>query len=370
MKYLARSVYVLYSVMMLLLVKLFIVIIKIITTKDKQSNTVSSPTPGRALAKKSQFDFWRKKFLDDSGRVRPDLSIERCCPVCSARNYKHFCFSQDGFEYVVCSNCSMIYTTKILTPKAYRIFQEQLAESEKMWASEREEDKNADKKRFFRYIQMFKKYVYGGRKLLDIGCFTGVFLECAKDAGFSPSGVEIHEDKATVAARKGFPVKVGDFENLDVGEVYQVVTLWESLEHMNNPRLVVQKVRSILSDQGIIVFTVPNGDALSVKVLSHHLVWLTGSGHKNMFTPSAVVYLLRDNGFELVELRTIGGPYMGAIVNYFQDRIGSLDSFQNWDRLESGVHQPSSARLLELLIRPVIEHYNYGDLIFVIGRKT
>jgi len=365
MKHLVRSIYA-----SIVYVILFAFDYLIAIAGGKQSGTVSFLSPGRALAKKLQFEFITRHFLDDSGRIRDDASVDRLCPVCSAGNSSYFCQSQDGFEYVICGNCSMIYTSKNLTPEAYEVFQDKLCESEKIWVSEREEDKSVDKRRFVSYIRYLKKYVRGRRELLDVGCFTGNFLECAKEAGFSPGGVEIHRDKAAIAASKGFPVACGDFEKLDIGEVYQVVTLWESLEHMNHPRLVVQKVQSILSDGGIIAFTVPNGDALSVKVLNGHLMWLGGFGHKNLFTPSAAAYLLKDCGFELVELRTMEGPYIDAIINYFQNRIESMDSFQNWDKLESGVHQPSGARLWGALISPIVEHYNMGDLLFVVGRKV
>lgn len=364
MKYLVLSIY-----EFLVRTALFMFDRLIALTSAKHSCTVSFPSPGRAFAKKSQYEFITKDFLDDSGRIKDDVSIERLCPVCSAGSPGHFCHSQDGFEYVICVNCSMIYTSKILSPDADEIFQAKLLESEKMWSSEREEDKSADKERFFSYIRYLRKHVKDG-SLLDIGCFTGNFLECARKAGFSPSGIEIHKDKAAVAASKGFSVRCGDFLKLDIREHYQVVTLWESLEHMIHPRSVVQKARSVLRNSGIIAFTVPNGDALSVKVLNGHLQWLGGFGHKNMFTPSAVAYLLKGCGFELVELKTLGGPETEAIINYFKDRIGSMDSFQNWLRLEEGVRQPSSARLLRVMMRPLVQHYNMGDLIFALARKV
>jgi len=263
----------------------------------------------------------------------------------------------------------MIYTSRILTPESYNTYQARLLESERLWVSEREEDKSTDRRRFRSYIRHLKKHVREG-KLLDIGCFSGSFLECAKEAGFSPSGVEIHEDKAAIAASKGFPILVGDFEKLDVEEGHQVATWWESLEHTNNPRLVIEKVRSILSQGGLVAFTVPNGDALSVKVLNGHLMWLTGFAHKNMFTPSAVAYLLKECGFEVVELKTRDGPDMRAIISYLGDRINDMDSFQNWGKLEEGIYEPSSARLWQFLVRPIVEYCRLGDLIFCIARKV
>lgn len=369
-KYLVRSIYRLYPFVVRVALSTLDRLI-IIVSGRKQTNTVSFSSLGRVYAKKSQFVHITRHFLNDSGRVRDDLSVDRPCPVCLSEGHARvFCYSQDGFEYVICENCSMLYTSKILTPEAYEAFQAMLLESERIWMSEREEEKCPDEDRFTRYIGYLKRHEVRSGKLLDIGCFTGSFLECAKRAGFEPSGVEIHEDKAALAASKGFPVYIWDFEKFDIHEVYDIVTLWESLEHMNNPRLVLEKVQDILPYGGVVAFTVPSGNALSVKLLGGHCPWLAGFGHKNMFTPAAASYLLNDCGFKVVMLMTIGGPDAASIISYFQNRIGDMNSFQNWDRLHLGVYRPPGANLVAALLGPIVRHYGIGDLIFALGRKT
>ena len=331
--------------------------------------STSSMDPGYVYSKKLEYKFITSLFLDKNRRIKEELSEFRECPVCLSNESLHFCYSQDGFEYVMCRRCQMIYTSRVLSSQAYQLYQENLMESEKEWTSSREAINDVDKRRFFRYLKQIKKHTKIG-KLLDVGCFTGTFLECASKNGFKASGVEIHKDKANIAQSKGFLVYNGDFETVNPESTYDVITMFESLEHMNNPRNAIKKAYERLNKGGIIVITVPNGNAINARVLNGHLIWLTGMGHKNMFTPSSMRYLLKENGFNLLQLRTIDSPSLDDIINYFNNRLDLVKSFNNWQEMNVEYAIVRGSKLLSFLLKPIVEHYNMGALIFAMTQKA
>ncbi len=84
---------------------------------------------GYVSSKKLEYKFITSLFLDKNRRIKEELSEFRECPVCLSNESLHFCYSQDGFEYVMCRRCQMIYTSRVLSSQAYQLYQENLMES-------------------------------------------------------------------------------------------------------------------------------------------------------------------------------------------------------------------------------------------------
>ena len=66
-------------------------------------------------SKKLQKEFIMQYYLDENGRVKRSLTIDRNCPICEGNNSSVFFESFDGFRYVSCENCGMIYTCLLYT---------------------------------------------------------------------------------------------------------------------------------------------------------------------------------------------------------------------------------------------------------------
>ena len=92
-------------------------------------------------------------------------------------------------------------------------------------------------------------------KLFDIGCAYGPFLAAAKEIGFSPFGTDISKSAVNyVSETLHFPAFSGDFTTTDFPEKFQAVSLWYVIEHFENLDKVLQKVNSLLDNQGIFAF--------------------------------------------------------------------------------------------------------------------
>jgi SAM-dependent methyltransferase len=100
--------------------------------------------------------------------------------------------------------------------------------------------------------------------LLDVGCGPGTFLRAAHDAGWRAEGVEISRFAAERArAAHGLPVFNGELTALDrpAGSV-DVITFWDSLEHVNDPLATLNAAHRLLRPGGLILVATDNFDCL------------------------------------------------------------------------------------------------------------
>jgi SAM-dependent methyltransferase len=106
--------------------------------------------------------------------------------------------------------------------------------------------------------------VAGTRTLLDIGCGAGVFLSIAKKRGWTVSGVELSPRLASVCRNKlDVPVTNGRFEDIQLpANTFDIITLWDVIEHVIDPVGCMRKARHLLRPGGILVFCTPDENSL------------------------------------------------------------------------------------------------------------
>jgi SAM-dependent methyltransferase len=144
-------------------------------------------------------------------------------------------------------------------------------------------------------------YCRAGR-LLDVGCGVGFFVREASDAGFHAEGIEWSE-RAVEAGKQqwNLVLAAGSFLAHDFGaEQFDVVTLWQVLEHLENPALALKKVRSLVRKGGIVVIAVPNFASVQATLFRRRWYHLDIPRHLFHFTPQALSRLLEQEGFRVV----------------------------------------------------------------------
>jgi SAM-dependent methyltransferase len=99
-----------------------------------------------------------------------------------------------------------------------------------------------------------------GKRLLDVGCGTGMFAAMAMEAGADVTGVEISEYAAEEARRRhGVTVRVGRIEKLRLErESFDVATLLETLECTTSPKTVLMHVAYAMRPGGLALILTPN----------------------------------------------------------------------------------------------------------------
>ncbi len=113
--------------------------------------------------------------------------------------------------------------------------------------------------------------------LLDVGCFSGLFLSNAKKRGFEIVGVEPNKDAYLhVRNTRGFEVVHGSLESAHFETArFSVVSYLDVIEHVPNPVSELKEAFRILRPGGIVVLTTPNVAGLPQRVVKTKR-WITG----------------------------------------------------------------------------------------------
>lgn len=142
-----------------------------------------------------------------------------------------------------------------------------------------------------------------GRDLLDVGCYAGFFLEQARERGWRVEGVEPSKWAAEYARTTlGLPVFNGPVEAY-AGESdrrFDVVTLWDVVEHLSDPVSVLRRVRDLLQPEGLLAFTTHNLDSRLARLLGTRYPFFMEM-HTVHLNDRTLALLLETAGFELVE---------------------------------------------------------------------
>ena len=107
-------------------------------------------------------------------------------------------------------------------------------------------------------VKLVKGLLQGdNKKLLDIGCGTGDFLNACTKNGFQVNGVEPNQNAKNLALKKNRDVSIAS-SVYDVNQKFDVITMWHVLEHVPNLDKYVTYLISLLNDNGVLVIAVPN----------------------------------------------------------------------------------------------------------------
>jgi 2-polyprenyl-3-methyl-5-hydroxy-6-metoxy-1,4-benzoquinol methylase len=143
-----------------------------------------------------------------------------------------------------------------------------------------------------------------GQRLLDIGCGNGSFLINAREAGWQVTGVEPDQKAADVAHRRGVDVTVGTI-GLLAGEsnCFDAITLSHVIEHVHEPKQLLQAVQRLLKPGGIIYIDTPNTQSHGSAMFKKNWRGLETPRHLVLFNPASLTDLLYTTGFSDIKIK-------------------------------------------------------------------
>jgi SAM-dependent methyltransferase len=161
--------------------------------------------------------------------------------------------------------------------------------------------------------------------LLDIGCGTGDFLAVMDSyRGWNVRGLEPHEAAAT-RAREKYELEIDQCrfdEAFYPRESFDVVTLWDVLEHVANPRIALNRIHEILRPDGLVVIGVPNRESFDARLFGPAWAGLDVPRHFSVFSFAHLSGSLREAGFTQVTMSNLNGGYysFALSVRFWLDR--------------------------------------------------
>lgn len=143
-----------------------------------------------------------------------------------------------------------------------------------------------------------------GSSVLDVGCAGGAFPKAASDAGFDVVGVEPSRWLAEQGQeRYGIDIRPGTLAEQDFGNRrFDLVTLWDVIEHLTDPDEVLADIRALLAPGGLLVVNYPDYGALVARLMGRRWPFLL-SVHLLYFTRRTIRAFLEKRGFEVLEIR-------------------------------------------------------------------
>lgn len=152
----------------------------------------------------------------------------------------------------------------------------------------------------FRFIQ---KYVPSG-KLFDLGAGWGHFMLAGKELGYQVHGIEIAEQPYLYCVNDlKLPVEHIDFFKMPEEVKYDVVTMWDVLEHIDKADDFLEKCASITKPGAYLFLQVPQIDSYFAKKYKDE--WkMMGLDHVNYFGKDTIKKILSNHGFDVVEIKS------------------------------------------------------------------
>ncbi len=110
-----------------------------------------------------------------------------------------------------------------------------------------------------RKLKLINSLAIENKKLLDVGCGTGDFLQVAKTDNWNIFGIEPDENARAIANRKTNNAVSGIKQLLEFEKQnFDVITLWHVLEHLPKLEEQVAILKSLLKPNGRLIVAVPN----------------------------------------------------------------------------------------------------------------
>ena len=144
-----------------------------------------------------------------------------------------------------------------------------------------------------------------GREVLDVGCGLGQFVEVANKGGWKAEGLELSKGAVDFARRHGLAVRKLDFFSEDIKpNSYDVLTLFEVLEHVPNPSEFIHRALEVVRPGGLVYLTTPNFASLDRFLLGRD--WgIIHREHLTYFTPRTLRFMVERAGcFEIPHFET------------------------------------------------------------------
>jgi SAM-dependent methyltransferase len=253
----------------------------------------------------------------------PGSQLSEPCPICGQADPQEWLQAPDRFHgrrlmrtLVRCPSCSLVWLNH--PPKPEEMHLHYTDAYHKLISAAGE---NSPGRWGFR-IETMAQYKQCGA-LLDLGCSSGSFLESLPRDSWKLYGIEMSAEGArTAEARSGAKVFVGDILDAPFPPAsFDVITCFDVLEHLYQPRRVMARVGEWLKPGGIFYVLVPNVDSAEARVFGSYWHGLELPRHLFHYTPASLKFLAQSARLHEVSLETRRNPAVGTSLRYVWDDV-------------------------------------------------
>jgi len=173
-------------------------------------------------------------------------------------------------------------------------------------------DKAIIQKNFYFRLKTLLKYLDNSdlKKLFEIGCAYGFFLELASVKFKKVDGIDISNDAVEyIKKNQSLNISSGDFLEYQFTEKFDVFCMWDTIEHLKEPHLFIKKISENINSGGLIAFTTGDVGSLNAKIRGRYWRQIHPPVHLHYFNKKSLKILLQNYGFKV--------KYIGHPGSYF-----------------------------------------------------
>ena len=182
--------------------------------------------------------------------------------------------------------------------------------------------------------------------VLDVGCGLGYFLETLKDKGIKARGLEVDPYQRDVCLKKGLDVLTSDLSQ-EYDESYDLITLFDVLEHLTEPVEFFKLAYSKLKPGGHIIAFTPNINSFGFELMGNTQNLLYPFQHVCFYNPSSIKYLSEKAKLNISSVEYFGLDIMDYLLKKeyeddypYTDKLHEMMTLMQGclDHLEIGNH--------------------------------
>ena len=222
-------------------------------------------------------------------------------------------------------------------------------------------DKEVTKKTYLDYLDVIGKYV--GKEsqisMFEVGCATGFFMDLARQRGWETEGIDISEYAIKKALAKGLVATAAVLESYQSAKKFDVVVMHDLIEHVKDPVDVINRSKSLLAENGLLLFTTPDAGSLWARIWNKHWHAFVPPQHLFYFSAKNLGSILEKNGFKVIHTAHHGKwfaiPYIIRLL-YSWTGLSIFSKLAEW----------SSKSFLKNIAIPI----NVRDTLVLVAKKV
>lgn len=168
--------------------------------------------------------------------------------------------------------------------------------------------------------------------ILDVGCGTGLFINLCRQQGIKATGIDFSEAGIKLAKDVDSHCFHQDFLKDIADSCFDIVTMFDTVEHLINPEAFLKKSHFVLKKGGLLVLTTPRNDSLVCKIFGKKWHLYIPPRHLHIFSSQSIRLLLEKQGFNILAIRNQGqwsntGYMFSKILSIYNIKLALVEKF-------------------------------------------
>lgn len=226
------------------------------------------------------------------------------CNICESLTIDSY-LKKDIWEIVRCKNCGFVFVKNIPSDEDLKNIYTDIffKDGQKSPIGGLDFDNNPTYLNARKRLEVINKMGHEKGRLLDIGCATGIFLKTASSF-YDCTGLDISRYAIEFAVNNyGVNAVCGTIFDVDFGsQLFDMITMWDVIEHVRDPNKYVEKVSRLIQPNGLLVLSTGNVESLMFKLQKKNWHLLIPPLHLFYFSPKTIRKLLECHGFRIINI--------------------------------------------------------------------